>query len=42
MEETEEEAALIVKEYREKSRAFNILNQEYFETQKNVEMLQVI
>lgn len=42
MAENEEDAALIIREYREKSRAYQTLVQQWEETQKNVERLQVI
>jgi hypothetical protein len=42
MLENEEDAALMIKEYREKSRAYEVLLQQFSETQKSVELLQVI
>jgi len=41
MEEAEEETAMISKELREKTRAYELLRQQHVETQRAVEILQV-
>ncbi len=41
MEEAEEETAMIIKEFREKNRAYELLKQQHVETRRAVELLQV-